>query len=126
MKVGKATATIKLKGNYEGTLTKTFTICPKGTTISGKIAAKSKGLTVKWKKQTKSTTVYQIQISSNKKFAKKATVTKTVKKNSTTKLTVNKLKSKKKYYVRVRTYKVVKGKKYCSSWSKGKTVTIKK
>ena len=126
VKVGKATVTIKLKGNYEGTLSKTFTICPKGTSVSGKIAAKSKGLTVRWKKQSKFTTGYQIQISTNKKFAKKETVTKTVKKNSTTKLTVKKLKPKKKYYVRIRTYKVVKGKKYCSSWSKAKTVTTRK
>lgn len=125
-KIGKATVTIKLKGNYEGMLTKTFTICPKGTSVSGKIAAKSKGLTVKWKKQPKSTTGYQIQISTNKKFAKKASMTKTVKKNSAIKLTVKKLKPKKKYYVRIRTYKVVKGKKYCSSWSKTKTVTTKK
>ena len=125
-KVGKATVTIKLKDNYKGTLTKTFTIYPKGTTVSGKIAAKSKGLTVTWKKQPKSTTGYQIQISTNKKFAKKATTTKTVKNNSATKLTVRKLKSKEKYYVRIRTYKVVKEKKYCSSWSRTKTVTTKK
>ena len=126
IKVGKATVTIKLKGNYTGKLTKTFQIIPKGTSISGKITAKSKGLTVKWKKQPKSTTGYQIQVSINKKFAKKATVTKTVKKNSITKLTVKKLKPKKKYYVRIRTYKTVKGKKFCSSWSKAKTVTTKK
>jgi hypothetical protein len=68
---------------------------------------------------------YTVAYQNNVKVGK-ATATKKVKKNSTTKLTVKKLKHKKKYYVRVRTYKVVKGKKYCSSWSKGKTVTIKK
>ncbi len=88
--------------------------------------AQSKGFTVKWKKQKKSTTGYQIQVSTNKKFAKKVTVTKTVKKNSTTKLAIKRLKSKKRYYVRVRTYKTVKGKKYCSGWSKVKTVITKK
>ena len=124
--VGKAAITINLKGNYEGTLTKTFTICPKGTSISGNIAAKSKGLTVKWKKQAKSTTGYQLQVSTDKKFTKKATVVKTVRKNSTTKLTVKRLKPKKKYYVRIRTYKSVKGKEYCSGWSKAKSVTTKK
>ena len=126
VKVGKATATIKLKGNYEGTFTKSFKICPKGTSISGKLKAKSKGLTVKWKKQAKYTTGYQVQCSTNKKFTKKTTVTKKVKKNSTTKLTVNKLKPKKKYYVRVRAYKTVKKKDYCSRWSKVKSVTTKK
>ena len=126
MDVGKAAITINLKGNYEGTLTKTFTICPKGTSISGNIAAKSKGLTVKWKKQAKSTTGYQVQVSTDKKFTKKATVVKTVRKNSTTKLTVKRLKPKKKYYVRIRTYKSVKGKEYCSGWSKAKSVTTKR
>lgn len=124
--VGKAAITINLKGNYEGTLTKTFTICPKGTSILGNIAAKSKGLTVRWKKQAKSTTGYQVQVSTDKKFTKKATVVKKVRKNSTTKLTVKRLKPKKKYYVRIRTYKSVKGKEYCSSWSKAKSVTTKR
>ena len=53
---------------------------------------KSPTCTEKGEKEYTCTTGYQIQISSNKKFAKKAAVTKTVKKNSTTKLTVNKLK----------------------------------
>lgn len=124
--VGKATVTIKLKGNYKGTLTETFTICPKGTSISGKVAAKSRGFTIKWKKQPKSTTGYQVQVSTDKKFAKRATVVKTVKRNATTKLTVNKLKPNKKYYVRIRTYKSVKGKEYCSGWSKAKSVITKR
>lgn len=125
-KIGKASVTIKLQGNYTGTMKKTFKIVPKGTAISGKVMAQSKGFTVKWKKQKKSTTGYQIQVSTNKKFAKKGTVTKTVKKNSSTKLAIKRLKPKKKYYVRVRTYKTVKGKKYCSGWSKVKTVITKK
>ena len=125
-KVGKATVTIKLKGNYKGTLAKTFQIVPKGTSVSGKITAKSKGFTVKWKKQEKSTAGYQVQYATSKKFAKKATVTKTIKKNTITKLTVKKLKPRKKYYVRVRTYQTVKGKSYCSGWSKSKEVKTKK
>ena len=59
-------------------------------------------------------------------FAQKVTITKTIKKNTVTKLTVKKLKAKKKYYIRIRTYKTVKGKKYCSSWSAVKTVKTKK
>jgi len=35
------------------------------------------------------------------------------------------LKSGRKYWVRVRTYKTVNGKKYYSAWSKVKTVTVK-
>ena len=97
---------------------------PSATTIS-KVTAKSKGFTVKWKKQTKNTTGYQIQYSTDKNF-KKNNKTVTVSKNSTTSKTISKLKAKKKYYVRVRTYKTVSGKKYYSSWSKSKTVTTKK
>lgn len=43
-----------------------------------------------------------------------------------TRLKVTKLKPGKKYYVRVRTYKTVKGIKYCSKWSKSKKVTAQK
>ena len=35
------------------------------------------------------------------------------------------LASKKKYYIRIRTYKTVNGKKYYSSWSAVKSVTVK-
>ncbi len=125
-KIGKGAVIIELKGNYTGIITKTFKILPKGTTISGKITARPKGFLVKWKKQKKNITGYQIQYSTNKKFKKKATVTKTVKKKSVTKMNVKKLKPEKKYYVRIRTYKTVKGRKYCSGWSKAKSVIIKK
>lgn len=47
------------------------------------------------------------------------------KKQKTTKYKVKKLKAKKKYYVRVRTYKTVKGKKVYSSWSKVKSIKTK-
>ncbi|MDE6412958.1 MAG: leucine-rich repeat domain-containing protein, partial [Eubacterium sp.] len=47
--VGKATVTITFKGNYKGTVKKTFTINPKATTLSS-VTAKSKGFTAKWKK----------------------------------------------------------------------------
>ena len=98
---------------------------PDKTSISGKIRAKSKAFTLKWKKQ-KSVTGYQVQYSTSKKFAKKKTQTKTIKKASKTSLTVKKLKAKKTYYVRIRTYKTVKGKKYYSAWSKVKNVKTKK
>ena len=120
-KVGKAAVTIRFKGNYEGTVTKTFQIVPKPTNIT-KVAATAKGFQVAWKKQPESTTGYQIQYSTSKKFTKKTTKAKTVKKTSATKLAVRKLKAKKKYYVRIRTYKTAKGKNYYSNWSKTKTV----
>ncbi len=125
-KVGQASVTVTMKGNYSGVIQKSFQIVPKGTSISGKPIAKSKSFAVKWKKQPVSVTGYQIQYSTNKKFTKKTTKKKEIKQPSKTKLTVKKLKPKKTYYIRIRTYKKVKGKNYYSSWSKAKRVKVKK
>lgn len=121
--VGKYAVKITFKGNYTGTKTLYFTIKPKATSISS-VSAGSKKFTVKWKKQSTQVTGYQIQYSTSSKFSKAKTVT--VSKNKTTSKTVSKLKAKKKYYVRVRTYKTVGKTKYYSSWSSAKSVTTKK
>lgn len=127
--VGSATILITGMGNYTGNITKTFTIRPKTTSIS-KTISKKKGFALKWKKQAIQTTGYQIQYSTSSKFAKKNTKTLTLKKNSITSKSITKLKTGKKYYVRIRTYKNAKvnGKttKIYSSWSKIKKVTTKK
>lgn len=120
--VGTYTVTIKFKAPYNGTVKKTFTIKPKATTLSS-VTAKSKGFTVKWKKQTTQTTGYQIQYSTSSSFKNPKTVT--VTKNSTASKTISGLTSKKKYYVRVRTYKTVNSTKYYSSWSSKKSVVCK-
>ena len=104
--VGKYAVKITFKGKYSGTKTLYFTIKPKATSISS-LKAGSKKFTVKWKKQATQTTGYQVQVATNKKF-KKNKKTVTIKKQKTTKTTVKKLKAKKKYYVRVCTYKTVK------------------
>lgn len=124
--VGTAYVTVYGEGNYYGSVTKSFKIIPKGTPVKGKVKPKHKGFIVKWKKQPKSITGYQVQYSTSKNFIGKTTVIRTVKKKSITKLTAGRLKAKKKYYVRVRTYKTVKGKKYYSRWSKSKVVKTKK
>lgn len=121
--VGTASATITFKGKYTGTITKTFKIVPKKTALSG-VSALSKGFKASWKAQTSQATGYQVQYSTNKNF--KSPVTKTVTSYKTKTLTVKKLSAKKKYYVRIRTYKTVSGKKYYSTWSTAKTVTTKK
>ncbi len=94
-------------------------------TLSSVKSKKRKQITVKWKKNKK-VSGYTIQYSTSKKFTKKTTKTITVKGNKTTSKTIKKLKGKKKYYVRVKGYKTYKGKKYYSSYSKIKTVTVKK
>ena len=88
------------------------------------LSAKDNGFTVKWKKKTK-ITGYQIQYSTSSKFSMKNTKTVKIKKAKTASKKITDLKSSKKYYVRIRTYKIVKKKKSYSSWSKKKNVTTK-
>ena len=95
---------------------------PKSASIK-KVKGAKKAVSVEWKKVS-GVKGYQVQVATNKKF-KKNKKTVTIKKQKTTKTTVKKLKAKKKYYVRVRTYKIVNGKKVYSSWSKVKTVKTK-
>lgn len=125
--VGSYTVTVKMKGNYSGTVKKTFQIQPKGTSISALNKAK-KSFTVRWKKQKTQTTGYQFSYTTDKKF-KKSVKTITISKNTTVQKTVKKLKSKRLYYVKVRTYKTVKinGKttKLYSGWSSYKKVKTK-
>ena len=83
--------------------------------VSGKCKVKAT-----WKKLT-NISGYQIQYAPNKKFKKAKS--KTVKSTS---ITIKKLKKKKTYFVRVRAYKLVDGKKVYGKWSAVKKVKIKK
>ncbi|SFA89236.1 FMN-binding domain-containing protein [Acetitomaculum ruminis DSM 5522] len=121
--VGKAIVVVKGKNNYNFTKTLTFTINPSNTAIS-KITAEKKAFIVKWKAfNSKKASGYQIRYSTDKNM-KKAKLA-TINKNTITSKKINAI-SKKKYYVQIRTYKTVNGKKYYSSWSKTKSVTTKK
>ena len=75
-----------------------------------------------WKKNSakEKVTSYEIQLAKDKKF-KKGLKKKTVKASKKS-LTVKKLKSKKKYYVRIRAFKKVGNTKYYGAWSNVKTV----
>ena len=84
------------------------------------IKVQNQAFTVKWKKKS-SITGYQIQYSTNSKF-KKGNKSIKIKNAKTGSKKITKLKSNKKYYVRIRTYK---GKKY-SKWSKVKSAKISK
>ena len=69
-------------------------------------------------------TGYQIQLATDSKFTKnKKTVN--VKGYKKVSKKVKKLKAKKKYYIRVRTYKTVSGTKCYSDWSKVKVIKTK-
>lgn len=83
-----------------------FTSVIKNITLSKVKSPKAKQLTVNWKKNG-NVNGYEIQYSTDSKFKKSKTVTIDVKGNKTS-YTIKKLKSKKRYYIRVRSYKTVK------------------
>lgn len=122
--VGEYKVTITFKGKYKNLAKKTlkFKILPKGTKLKSLKKAK-KSFTVQWNKQKTQTTGYEIQYSTSSKFSN--ATTKTIKKSSTVSKTINNLKAKKKYYVRIRTYKTVKGQKLYSEWTKVQTIKTK-
>lgn len=122
-KVGSYSVKISFRGNYSGTMWKYFYIYPKKTRIK-KLTAKSKGFSVKVDKKTKQVSGYQIQYSTNKRF--KNAKSKYLSGNSKVSVTCSGLKAKKKYYVRVRTYKKVGGSRYYSGWSNVKTIVTKR
>ena len=116
--------TIKGVDPNSGTITKTFRINPKGTSLS-KLSAARKAVTVKWKKQAARMSKsrisgYQIQYSTSSKFSNAKI--RTVKGYRNTSKRISSLKAKKKYYVRIRTYMKVGSKKYYSSWSRKKSI----
>ena len=123
--VGKTTVYYQITNKNYKTVTgsKTIVINPVKTSITS-LKKGTKSFTVKWAKKTTQTTGYQIQYSTSSKFAK-GNKTLTVSSNKTTGKTIKGLKAKKKYYVRVRTYKTVSGVKYYSGWSAKKYVTTK-
>ncbi len=76
-------------------------------------------ITAKWKKVL-GCDGYQVQFSRKKNF-KSGVTTKTVKGQKKTSCT-GKFKKGKKYYIRVRAYKIVDGERYYSSWSSKKSI----
>lgn len=120
--VGRASAVIHGKGTYYGTKIVYYNIVPKSTSIN-KLSQAKKGFTVKWKKQASQTSGYEIQYSLKNNFKSKKSVF--IKNNKITSKKIGGLKRHKKYYIRVRTYKTVEGKKYYSSWSGKKAIVTK-
>lgn len=122
--VGKATALVTFNNvKYIGEMKTTFVIKPPAIKMNS-VSALSKGFVVKWTPNKKQCSGYQVKYSRNKDFSN--STVKTVSGNINSSKTVTGLKANQKYYVRIRTYKVIDGKKYYSPWSGYKTVTTKK
>lgn len=122
VKPGYAKVTITGIGNYEGTNSETFFIKPVVAKVSKvKTSVKKQKLTVKWKKLS-SISGYQINYAKKKNFSGKKTVT--ASKSSSSKL-INKKLAKGKYYIRVRAYKTVAGRKTYGPYSNIVSKTVK-
>ena len=122
--VGNAKIVLSFKGKYRGVYTAQFNINPPQIKVKRAIRLGSSIIT-KWKKtKNRQKLGVIVQCSQNTKF-NKGVVTKrnTLDKG---KVTIKNIKEKKKYFVRVRTYKIISGRMYYSKWSNIKKVTTKK
>lgn len=113
-KVGVAGVMIIGKGNFTGSRIMSFKIRPQNTKLK-KLVKGKKQIKVKWAAKDKQVTGYVVMCSTKKDFS--SNVKKVKVKKNTTKYIFKNLKAKKKYYVRVRTYKKVTGITYYSDWS---------
>lgn len=121
---GKATITVKAAATDDykaATKTISITVTPKkqSVTVSKK---KKRQLTIKWKKDSKASG-YKVVYASNKNFTKNVTIVgKSVSKTS---LTLKKLKKGRTYYVKVRSYKTVNGKRIYGAYSTVRKATVR-
>lgn len=121
-KIGIGKITINFMGNYQGTITKTFTINPAKQDIQS-LQTRYKGFFIDFA-QKGSATGYELQYSTRSDFSGAKTLT--ISSNKTDKKTISNLTAGKKYYVRVRSYTIVSGKRYNGAWSDTKSVTTAK
>jgi len=121
--VGYGTVVVKGKGSYgKYSGTAAFKINLKKTKLSSAKSTKKKTFTATWRK-TGGNSGWQVQYSTNKKF--RSGVRTVNLKADNTKLTVRKLRSRKNYYVRIRSYKKVGKQTWYSGWSNVKRVRIR-
>ena len=123
--VGKATVIVSGKGKYAGVIAGVrFTIKPKTVTVKSVKKASSRKLNVVWASHKTQTTGFQVRYATTKKFKSGTYKTITLTSKSATSKALTKLKAGKTYYVKVRAYKTVDGKKIYSSWSKVKSAKV--
>ena len=123
--VGKATVIVSGKGKYAGVIAGVrFTIKPKTVTVKSVKKASSRKLNVVWASHKTQTTGFQVRYATTKKFKSGTYKTVTLTSKSATSKALTKLKAGKTYYVKVRAYKTVDGKKIYSSWSKVKSAKV--
>jgi len=120
VKTGPVKVTIVGKGSYNGSVTKTFYRVP-GKAAVTKITAENNSMIVYWD-QEDGADGYQVEYSLYQDFSSYKIIT--IKKTTTKKCTIRDLDGTGTYYVRIRTYRLKDGKKYCSGWSDIQTIYI--
>ncbi len=118
--IGTYKVTITFRDKYKGTKVLTYKITPKSTRLTS-MTSKNSAVKIKYTNQS-TATGYQIEFSTLKTF-KESTKIKFTKTKSNVK-TIKNLTPKKKYHIRIRSYKKVNGKTYYSAWSKPKTIKV--
>ena len=120
--VGYGTVTVKGKGSYvKYSGFTTFKINLKKVSLSS-VKAQKKKMVVYWKK-TGGNQGYQVQYSTSKRFSSNV---KTVRLSAGKKsVTIKNIPAKKRYYVRIRSYKKVGNKIWYTGWSKAKNIRTK-
>lgn len=108
------TKLVGVNGNNNNTNNNQSNVANNNKTSIKKIKAKKKSLKITWKK-VKGVNGYQLQY--GRKKSMKGAKTVTIKKATDTSKTIKKLNKKKKYYVRIRTFILNKGKSIYSPWS---------
>lgn len=120
---GRATITVKAAATSEykeASKKITITVVPKKqyASVSKKVKRR---LTFKWKKDSMASG-YEVVFATNKKFTSKTTVSKG---KSTTSYTKKGLKKGRVYYVKVRSFKTMNGKRYYGAYSSTRKATVR-
>lgn len=119
--VGTSVIVVTGIDRYTGSFASTFTILPVNTSIVS-LSANSQFIEVRWKKQTKQVSGYQIQYSKSPSFTY-AGGELIVPDCRTESEIIWDLDANTTYFFRIRTYQTVNGEKFFSGWSKTKSIS---
>lgn len=119
---GRHTIVITFKGDYSGTLRRSYIIKPMAV-ANLKVTAKKKKLVVRWSNQSGIVTGYELQYNKNSSFASSLTPKKVVYGDNDYVFT--KMKTGKRFYVRVRSYKMTDSETLFSDWTTVRSGKVK-
>ena len=122
--IAKVTISVKETQKYKAVSKQiTITVRPEKMKIVSRSSGAKGTAKIKWKKDS-NVDGYEILLATDKKFSKNKNKYTIKSKNKVTKKITN-LKSSKKYYIKVRSYKIINKKKIYSTYSSAKNLVIK-